>query len=196
MVGAFHTISGEALQDLEHEMESDVLVCGTDTEAKAVVGGLIEEIPSLRWVDAGDLTQARIAETLTALLISINRTYKIQRRRRCGSRDAMRGGSPGRARRPRLADARAAVAERLARALSRARRAGPRAGRSVRPATGISVTTPARGAGIAFSIFIASRMQTTSPAWISWPGSTSTRRIVPCIGAAITLWTWSPPCAE
>jgi hypothetical protein len=29
------------------------------------------------------------------------------------------------------------------------------------------VTTPSRGAGIAFSIFIASRMQTTSPAWIS-----------------------------
>ena len=77
MVGAFHTISGEALQDLEHEMESDVLVCGTDKEAKAVVGGLIEDIPHLRWVDAGDLTQARIAETLTALLISINRTYKI-----------------------------------------------------------------------------------------------------------------------
>ena len=77
MVGAFHTISGEALQDLEHEMESDVLVCGTDKEAKAVVGGLIEDIPRLRWVDAGDLTQARIAETLTALLISINRTYKI-----------------------------------------------------------------------------------------------------------------------
>ena len=77
MVGAFHTISGEALQDLEHEMESDVLVCGTDKEAKAVVGGLIEDIPRLRWVDAGDLTQARIAETLTALLISINRAYKI-----------------------------------------------------------------------------------------------------------------------
>ena len=77
MVGAFHTISGEALQDLEHEMESDVLVCGTDKEAKAIVGGVIEDIPRLRWVDAGDLTQARIAETLTALLISINRTYKI-----------------------------------------------------------------------------------------------------------------------
>ena len=76
-MAAFHTISGEALQDLEHEMESDVLVCGTDKEAKAVVGGLIEDIPGLRWVDAGDLTQARIAETLTALLISINRTYKI-----------------------------------------------------------------------------------------------------------------------
>src|SRR6266498_4211066 len=77
MVAAFHTISGEALQDLEHEMESDVLVCGTDKEAKAVVGGLIDDIPNLRWVDAGDLTQARIAETLTALMISINRTYRI-----------------------------------------------------------------------------------------------------------------------
>jgi 8-hydroxy-5-deazaflavin:NADPH oxidoreductase len=77
MVAAFHTISGEALQDLEHEMESDVLVCGTDKEAKAVVGGLIDDIPNLRWVDAGDLTQARIAETLTALVISINRTYRI-----------------------------------------------------------------------------------------------------------------------
>lgn len=77
MVAAFHTISGEALNDLGHEMDSDVLVCGTDKEAKAVTGGLIDQIPNLRWVDAGDLTQARIVETLTALLISINRTYKV-----------------------------------------------------------------------------------------------------------------------
>ena len=94
MVGAFHTISGEALQDLEHEMESDVLVCGTDKEAKAIVGGLIEDIPRLRWVDAGDLTQARIAETLTALLISINRAYKIHDAGvRITGRDAW--GTPG-----------------------------------------------------------------------------------------------------
>src|SRR5215203_1722108 len=78
MVGAFHTISGEALQNLEQEMESDVLVCGADTEAKAVVGGLVDQIPNLRWVDAGDLTQARTLEPLTALLISINRSYKIR----------------------------------------------------------------------------------------------------------------------
>jgi predicted dinucleotide-binding enzyme len=77
MVAAFHTISGEQLNDLGRDMDSDVLVCGTDKEAKAAVGGLIDQIPDLRWVDAGDLTQARIAETLTALLISINRAYKI-----------------------------------------------------------------------------------------------------------------------
>lgn len=77
MVAAFHTISGEQLQDLDRPMDSDVFVCGSDAEAKAVVGDLIDAIPDLRWVDAGDLTMARIAETMTALLISVNRTYKI-----------------------------------------------------------------------------------------------------------------------
>ena len=78
MVAAFHTIPGEALQDLEHDMDSDVLVCGSDPEAKAIVGDLIDQIPNLRWVDAGELSQARIVEPLTALLISINRQYKTR----------------------------------------------------------------------------------------------------------------------
>lgn len=78
MVAAFHTISGDALQDVAHTMESDVFVCGKDADAKAVVGGLVEQIPNLRWVDAGELTMARIAETLTALLISVNRTYRVR----------------------------------------------------------------------------------------------------------------------
>ena len=78
MVAAFHTIAGEALADLEHPLESDVLVCGDDAEAKAVVGSLIDDIPDLRWVDAGALSMARIVETMTALLISVNRTYKVK----------------------------------------------------------------------------------------------------------------------
>jgi hypothetical protein len=77
MVAAFHTISGEALQNLDRPMDSDVFVCSSDAEAKATVGGLIDQIPNLRWVDSGDLSQARIAETMTALLISVNRAYKI-----------------------------------------------------------------------------------------------------------------------
>jgi hypothetical protein len=77
MVAAFHTVSGEQLQDLSRPMDSDVFVCGKDAEAKATVGELIEAIPDLRWVDAGDLSMARIVETMTALLISVNRAYKI-----------------------------------------------------------------------------------------------------------------------
>ena len=30
---------------------------------------MINQIPNLRWVDAGDISMARIVETLTALLI-------------------------------------------------------------------------------------------------------------------------------
>ncbi len=78
MVAAFHTIAGDALQDLAHSLESDVLVCGDDAEAKTVVGSLVDDIPDLRWVDAGALSMARIVETMTALLVSVNRTYKVK----------------------------------------------------------------------------------------------------------------------
>src|SRR5919109_4783439 len=43
VVGAFHTISGHALRDLDRPLESDVLVCGNDAEAKSLVGGLIDD---------------------------------------------------------------------------------------------------------------------------------------------------------
>jgi NADPH-dependent F420 reductase len=78
MVAGFHTIAGDALQNLDVPLESDVLVCGDDTEAKAVIGSLVDGIPNLRWVDCGALSMARIAETMTALLVSVNRTYKVR----------------------------------------------------------------------------------------------------------------------
>ncbi|MDP9330606.1 MAG: NADPH-dependent F420 reductase [Actinomycetota bacterium] len=78
MVAGFHTIAGDALQNLEVPLESDVLVCGDDAEAKAVIGSLVEGIPNLRWVDCGALSMARIAETMTALLVSVNRTYRVR----------------------------------------------------------------------------------------------------------------------
>jgi 8-hydroxy-5-deazaflavin:NADPH oxidoreductase len=78
MVAAFHTIAAEALADLDRPVDSDVFVCGSDADAKEVVGRLIEGIPDLRWVDVGALSMARIAETFTALLIGINRAYRLR----------------------------------------------------------------------------------------------------------------------
>jgi NADPH-dependent F420 reductase len=78
LVSAFHTVSAEALQDLDRRMEGDVLVCGSDAEAKAAVGALVERIADLRWVDAGVLSVARIVERLTAILVSVNRNYGIK----------------------------------------------------------------------------------------------------------------------
>jgi 8-hydroxy-5-deazaflavin:NADPH oxidoreductase len=78
LVGAFHTVAAHALADLDNPVDSDVLVCGDDADAKATVGELVETVPGMRWVDCGSLENARIAETLTALLISINRAYKVK----------------------------------------------------------------------------------------------------------------------
>jgi 8-hydroxy-5-deazaflavin:NADPH oxidoreductase len=78
LVAGFHTIAASALADLGRPMESDVFLCGDDTEAKMTVGEVIDGIPNLRWVDGGALSMARIAETLTALIVSVNRAYKIR----------------------------------------------------------------------------------------------------------------------
>lgn len=77
MVGAFHTIAADVLKELDKPVESDAFVMGDDADAKAMVGGLIEDIPEMRWVDCGGLQMARIAETLTPLLISVNIKYKV-----------------------------------------------------------------------------------------------------------------------
>jgi NADPH-dependent F420 reductase len=78
MVSGFHTVAGRSLRDLDTPLDSDVLICGDDADAKSVVGGMITSIPGLRWVDCGALTTARIIETLTALVISVNRAYKLK----------------------------------------------------------------------------------------------------------------------
>jgi hypothetical protein len=77
LVSGFHTVSGHALQDLGHDLEGDVLLCGAEAEAKAAVGALVERIPNLRWVDAGPLSMARVIERQTAVLVSVNRAYGI-----------------------------------------------------------------------------------------------------------------------
>jgi NADPH-dependent F420 reductase len=76
LVAAFHTISAGTLRALDRPVDSDALVMGDDAEAKALVGSLVEDIPGMRWVDCGGLQMARIAETLTPLLISVNVRYR------------------------------------------------------------------------------------------------------------------------
>jgi NADPH-dependent F420 reductase len=78
MVAAFHTVAASALRDLQRPVDEDVLVCGDDADAKRVAGELVDSIPGMRWVDCGPLETARITEQLTALLITINRRYKVR----------------------------------------------------------------------------------------------------------------------
>jgi NADPH-dependent F420 reductase len=76
VVGAFHTVSAATLADPRHELAEDVLLCGRRKADKARVARLVERIPGLRPVNAGPLETARIVETLTPLLISVNGRYR------------------------------------------------------------------------------------------------------------------------
>jgi NADPH-dependent F420 reductase len=75
VISALHTVSAPRLAT-DEELDEDVLVGGDRKADKARVARLIELIPGLRAVNAGALEIARIVETLTPLLISINSRYK------------------------------------------------------------------------------------------------------------------------
>jgi 8-hydroxy-5-deazaflavin:NADPH oxidoreductase len=75
VISALHSVSAPRLAT-DQELDEDVLVCGDRKADKARVAKLIELIAGLRAVNAGTLEMARIVETLTPLLISINSRYK------------------------------------------------------------------------------------------------------------------------
>jgi NADPH-dependent F420 reductase len=76
VVSALHTVSAALLSDLDHALDEDVLVCGDRRADRQEVVDLVAQIDGLRGVHAGTLEMARIAESLTALLISINARHK------------------------------------------------------------------------------------------------------------------------
>lgn len=77
VVAGFHTVSAKALARVDHPLDEDVILCGDDEDAKAVVGALAERLVEGRAVDAGRLEVARWLEPLTAVLLNVNRRYKV-----------------------------------------------------------------------------------------------------------------------
>ncbi len=75
LVAALHHISSEHLGDPEHNFDCDVLVCSDDQEARATVMTLIESL-GLRAIDAGVLRNSIALESLTPVLLHINKRYK------------------------------------------------------------------------------------------------------------------------
>ncbi len=58
-------------------VECDVLVCSDDEKAKQVASELVGKILGARALNGGKLENARIVESLTALLIGLNMRYKV-----------------------------------------------------------------------------------------------------------------------
>jgi len=75
VVSGLHTINALALADLAHPVEEDTFLAGS-VVAKALVTEHLQVIPGLRVIDAGPLEASRLTESITPLLIGINRRYK------------------------------------------------------------------------------------------------------------------------
>ncbi|MDT8320169.1 MAG: NADPH-dependent F420 reductase [Xanthomonadales bacterium] len=77
VVSAFHNVAAAHLQHEEAHYDCDVLVCGNDKEARQQVIELGEAIGMKAW-HAGPIQNTAVAESLTSVLIFINRHYKIR----------------------------------------------------------------------------------------------------------------------
>ena len=77
VVAAFQNVSAHELRELEHTVDCDVLVCGNNREARQTVMRLVEQM-GLHPIDAGLAFNARVIESLTALLISLNIRHRVK----------------------------------------------------------------------------------------------------------------------
>ncbi len=76
LAAAFQNLGAETLAG-DGPVDCDVLVCSDDEKAKQVAFELVGKIPGARALNGGKLENARIVESLTALLIGLNMRYKV-----------------------------------------------------------------------------------------------------------------------
>jgi len=75
-VSAFQNVSAHRLQTLSDPVDCDVVVSGPK-QPRARISELCGLVPGLRAIDGGPLSNARIVESVTALLIGLNVRYKV-----------------------------------------------------------------------------------------------------------------------
>ncbi len=78
VVTAFHLVPAAEFADLNHSMESDVVVLGDDDEAREALMEITASIPNLRALDGGSLRNAVGMETFAAVLLTINVRHKMK----------------------------------------------------------------------------------------------------------------------
>ena len=78
VAAAFHHVPAKELGDLDHPIESDVLICSDHEAATAMAAELVHAIPNMRPLDAGELSQSTPIESFTSVLLQLNVRYKTR----------------------------------------------------------------------------------------------------------------------
>lgn len=78
VAAGFHHVPAKELGDLDHPIESDVLICSDFPRATEVTSAIVSSVPNMRPLDAGGLSQATPIESFTAVLLQLNVHYKTR----------------------------------------------------------------------------------------------------------------------
>jgi NADPH-dependent F420 reductase len=78
VAAAFHHVPARELGDLDHPIESDVLICSDHRRATDATTELVRKVPNMRALDAGELSLATPIESFTAVLLQLNVRYKTR----------------------------------------------------------------------------------------------------------------------
>src|SRR4029079_16996568 len=78
VVTAFHLVPAAEFADLDHTMESDVVVLGDQDDARAALMEITSSIPNLRPLDGGSLRNAVGMETFAAVLLTGHIRHKMR----------------------------------------------------------------------------------------------------------------------
>lgn len=78
VAAAFHHVPAKELGHLTEPVESDVLICSDHPEATDATIDIVNKIPGLRALDAGELSNAAPIEAFAAVLLQLNVRYKTR----------------------------------------------------------------------------------------------------------------------
>lgn len=78
VAAALHHVPAKELGDLDHPVESDVLVCSDHPSATEAVIDIVRKIPGMRPLDSGELSNAAPIEAFAAVLLQLNTRYKTR----------------------------------------------------------------------------------------------------------------------
>ena len=78
VAAALHHVPARELGDIDHPVESDVLICSDHPFATETVAGIVGRVPGLRPLDAGELSNAAPIEAFAAVLLQLNARYRTR----------------------------------------------------------------------------------------------------------------------
>jgi 8-hydroxy-5-deazaflavin:NADPH oxidoreductase len=78
VAAGLHHVPAKELGDIDHPIESDVLICSDHPEATVATSDLVAKIPNMRPLDCGELSLATPIESFTAVLLQLNVRYKTR----------------------------------------------------------------------------------------------------------------------